>query len=786
MKEMYRKFKNHIRRKGTFYKLMFSYIFIIICMLTISMLVLYQGYKDQTIEQSKIISKKAINQGEYYYGYTLSSAKSYIYQLYLDNYIYNLMFYSNSNPSIISSGLMRIKQAVSMLQSVQSIYVYNYNTKMIYSSSGTASYYSLFRDNEIIQILNKENEPLSINAIPRQIVVSLNGETYKKNVLTVLLINIKDDSNGMPYGAIVLNMDANAVQKYFDNLSQNNYNLMAVNKVGKIVLNSDKSKFLQDISHLDYINKIIKSDKKDGEFLSDINGKPAVITYQYDEKLNLFFISIVKYETMFGSIRNVFNLIIITCMILFSLGLIFSIFSSKNIYLPIAKAVDKVKKYSDIEDSIKADEIEKNAENEIEYIIKVMDRLMNKPISLDKLSKNDLSFLKTMLLKGIILNLDTQFENFIDKLSQVGFDITDCNMVIVLYKFDSYRNIANKKDDDELNNLKNKVCKEILLMTQGFFQCEAISIEKDDMCLIIKFKETEKDGMIENLVDLIEKIQEDIIFKFNVSLSAAMGKFVYKIEDLSVAYKTALDCSKYRFKYGLKSILYNELITKDISDESKYDRNIEDTLSKLVKSGNIDNLEAELDRIFNIIKKMSYSDMMMSITELSISSQKIINYIYEISNEDAYIDIKGITDSIFKFETLDEVKEYYLNLFKNVIIQLNDKRSNRKNIVIKNVKKYINENYQDQLLSLDIIASKMRFSSNYLTALFKDIEGMTISSYIKEVRFNKAIELLRTTELTETEISLKVGFANVNYFYTSFRKRYGLSPKQYRNSKYNV
>ncbi|HBM80569.1 MAG TPA: hypothetical protein DD426_07015, partial [Clostridiaceae bacterium] len=320
----------------------------------------------------------------------------------------------------------------------------------------------------------------------------------------------------------------------------------------------------------------------------------------------------------------------------------------------------------------------------------------------------------------------------------------------------------------------------------GFFQCEAISIEKDDMCLIIKFKETEKDGMIENLVDLIEKIQEDIIFKFNVSLSAAMGKFVYKIEDLSVAYKTALDCSKYRFKYGLKSILYNELITKDISDESKYDRNIEDTLSKLVKSGNIDNLEAELDRIFNIIKKMSYSDMMMSITELSISSQKIINYIYEISNEDAYIDIKGITDSIFKFETLDEVKEYYLNLFKNVIIQLNDKRSNRKNIVIKNVKKYINENYQDQLLSLDIIASKMRFSSNYLTALFKDIEGMTISSYIKEVRFNKAIELLRTTELTETEISLKVGFANVNYFYTSFRKRYGLSPKQYRNSKYNV
>ena len=60
--------------------------------------------------------------------------------------------------------------------------------------------------------------------------VYLGQSDNKKNVLTVVLSNTKADADGTPYGAIVLNLDANTVQAYFDDISGKDYNLMAFDR----------------------------------------------------------------------------------------------------------------------------------------------------------------------------------------------------------------------------------------------------------------------------------------------------------------------------------------------------------------------------------------------------------------------------------------------------------------------------------------------------------------------------------------------------------------------------
>lgn len=783
MDNIYQKLKKYLRTKNTFHKLMLSYVIFIVLFLLTTMFVLYKGYKKQIVEQSSRVSENIVNQAEYYTGYTLDWAKSYIYKLYLDEQVYNLMFDYNSNSKLGFSPYLKIRQAAAMIPSIQSVYVYNRNTKMIYSSDGNSSYYSLFYDSDILKRLKESTESLSSKFISRQITVPINGEEYKKNVLTLILSNTKSEIDGNPYGAIVLNLDANSVQAYFNNMSESDYNLMAINKKGQVILNSDEDMFLKDISDLNYVNKIISSKNKQGSFLASIEEKPSIVTYRYSEKLDLFFLNIVKYDTLLESVRGMSRFLVLTFIILFLFGLVFSIFTSKKIYKPIAETVNTVKKYLDIDEDISMGlGIEENSSNEMEYVTKVVDTLMNKPISFAKLSDKDLYFIRNQLLKALLLNMVTEFESFKVKLKEVGFEVASGNMAIVLFKMDSYKKLIKEKEDAELKSLKHNLYMELSNISKEYFDCEIIALEGDEICLIIKVKDKIDHGLTNRIVQLIEKSQETVLNSLNISLSASLGRYAERLEEVSVAYKTAKDYINYRFKYGSKSILLNEQITQDISGESKYEDAHSEALFKAVKLGNLDEVEAELDKVFSILKKMSYSDMRISITQFGINSQKVINNICQMSKENAYIDIKELTDNLFNYETIDEVKDYFLNIYKNVVIQIKEKKYNRRNDVIENVKKYITQNYCDQLLALEVIASEMRLSPNYLRTIFKESEGKSISNYINEVRFQKAKELLETTELTAKEISLKIGFENFNYFYTAFKKYYGVSPNQFRNN----
>ncbi|MBM7871517.1 AraC-like DNA-binding protein/cbb3-type cytochrome oxidase subunit 3 [Clostridium pascui] len=783
MNNIYQKFKKNIKAKNTFHKLMLSYVIFIVLFLLTTMFVLYKGYKKQIVEQSSRVSENIINQAEYYTGYTLDWAKSYIYKLYLDEQVYNLMFDYNSNSKLGFSPYLKVKQAAAMIPSIQSVYVYNRNNKMIYSSDGNSSYYSLFYDSDIMKRLKESTESLSSNFISRQITVPINGEEYKRNILTLILSNSKSDIDGNPYGAIVLNLDANSVQAYFHNMSESDYNLMAINKKGQVILHSDEDMFLKDISNLNYVDKIINSKNKQGSFLVNIEESPSIVTYRYSKKLDLFFLNIVRYDTLIESIRGMSRFLILAFILLFLFGLGYSVFTSKKIYKPIAETVNTVKKYLDVDEDINKElGIEENSRNEMEYVTKVVDTLMNKPISFAKLSDKDLYFIRNQLLKALLLNMVTEFESFKVKLKEVGFEVASRNMAIVLFKMDFYKKLIKEKGDVEFKSLKRNLYIELSNISKEYFDCEIIGLEEDEICLIIKVKDKIDDELTNKIVQLIQEIQETVLNRLNISLSASIGRYAERLEEASVAYKTAKDYINYRFKYGPKSILINEQITQDISGESKYEDAHPEALFKAVKLGNLDEVETELDKVFSILKKMSYSDMRISITQFGINSQKVINNICHMSKENAYIDIKELTDNLFNYETIDEVKDYFLNIYKSVLIQIKEKKSNRKNDVIESVKKYINQNYCDQLLALEVIASEMRLSPNYLRTMFKESEGKSISNYINEVRFEKAKELLKTTELTAKEISIKIGFENFNYFYTAFKKYYGVSPNQFRNN----
>jgi YesN/AraC family two-component response regulator len=144
-----------------------------------------------------------------------------------------------------------------------------------------------------------------------------------------------------------------------------------------------------------------------------------------------------------------------------------------------------------------------------------------------------------------------------------------------------------------------------------------------------------------------------------------------------------------------------------------------------------------------------------------------------------------IKQSIFSIETLDEIFDVLLDQLKAICSEREKNTVSAKHLVItENVKAIIEKEYHDSSLCLSAIAHRLKMSSGYLGKIFKDCCGISVNEYINDVRLAKAAEWLRKSSLTVSEVLLKVGIENETYFYSLFKKRYGVTPKEYvLNSK---
>lgn len=96
--------------------------------------------------------------------------------------------------------------------------------------------------------------------------------------------------------------------------------------------------------------------------------------------------------------------------------------------------------------------------------------------------------------------------------------------------------------------------------------------------------------------------------------------------------------------------------------------------------------------------------------------------------------------------------------------------------------KFIEENYMQEI-DVNDVSSSAHLSYSHLARLFKKYSGVTIIYHINKARLTKAQSLLLCTTKAIDQIANEVGFNNINYFCTIFKKFYGISPRNFRNKK---
>ena len=106
--------------------------------------------------------------------------------------------------------------------------------------------------------------------------------------------------------------------------------------------------------------------------------------------------------------------------------------------------------------------------------------------------------------------------------------------------------------------------------------------------------------------------------------------------------------------------------------------------------------------------------------------------------------------------------------------------SSYKGKFIEQAEAFILENISNEQFGVSELADLMNMSRSNLLRKIKKQTELSASQFIRQIRLQKGMELLKQTELTVSEISYQVGFSNNSYFTKCFREHYGFSPGESR------
>jgi AraC-like DNA-binding protein len=104
-------------------------------------------------------------------------------------------------------------------------------------------------------------------------------------------------------------------------------------------------------------------------------------------------------------------------------------------------------------------------------------------------------------------------------------------------------------------------------------------------------------------------------------------------------------------------------------------------------------------------------------------------------------------------------------------------------MVVRNVINTVEFNLKEPL-SLSILAGQLNIDPSNLSHHFTHEMGMTLTDFINLKRLEHARRLLSGSALYIQEIAEECGYQDVNYFIRLFKRKYGKTPREYRNAQF--
>lgn len=322
--------------------------------------------------------------------------------------------------------------------------------------------------------------------------------------------------------------------------------------------------------------------------------------------------------------------------------------------------------------------------------------------------------------------------------------------------------------------IRENMMKDIHEIASGCFFNLIDSVRMDRHNIVLVIYDEVSQSSIEKFVQMMYEF-------FHEYGKAIAGIMVTQIADLYLSYEDAEQLL--RIMEMASFFLKEKNLVLSVSDSEK--RKIDSLIKKIIddtlygKEPNHTLIAEFLDNVSQNNEEHNWSIYEVKLI-FSFSQNP------ELKLLDKELDFNLLFNDYLQSKSKKEKEVYLSSLIQRLIyLRSNDRMSNLDELV-KNAKRIVNQQMNDADLTMSSIAENLHVSTSHLSRTFRKKTGLTCIEYLSNIRIIEAERLLVSTEMKVQDISYLVGYSNVYYFSSQFKKIVGTSPSEYRKNVKNA
>ncbi|WP_438351147.1 response regulator [Paenibacillus sp. FA6] len=327
-------------------------------------------------------------------------------------------------------------------------------------------------------------------------------------------------------------------------------------------------------------------------------------------------------------------------------------------------------------------------------------------------------------------------------------------------------------------NITNEICLK--------HQIGEVFLHNDDVVLLLMNQDQDAEKMIQRMLEILEEVRQNVEKYLKLTVTIGAGTMTSFLGGVNLSYNDALQALDYRLLLGNNRVIWIDDV-ESRADRFKneplhYDELKQQMLIRCIKVGTAQEVGATVKSLFagEEMNQLTVKDCQVYVLEIITSIMKVAK---EFRMElDEIFGTNEYFSEITKFNNLNEVKLWITGICVKLMNHISKGRQSNYNQLVEDAKSYIAIHYHENDISINKVCKHLHISTGYFSSVFKKEMKMTFVNYLMQLRMESAKDHLRSSDLKSFEIAEKVGFIDPNYFSFCFRKRFGISPKEYRNN----
>jgi two-component system, response regulator YesN len=339
------------------------------------------------------------------------------------------------------------------------------------------------------------------------------------------------------------------------------------------------------------------------------------------------------------------------------------------------------------------------------------------------------------------------------------------------------------KDTDEGKALLKIAVLNIVEEIIEKYNLGTVFLNDENVVMITVSEDRDREAVSANTLNVLEELKRTVEKFLKSTVTIGVGNVCEDIALVRHSYENAMAALEYRIFMGKNKIIWIEDIEPMSANKLVFDESKERALSSSIKVGTTAEAAAAIDKFFEEIinSKASFKDYQIYIMEMlttilkaardsNVDTDEIFGHNYNL-----FIDLHSLRN-------MQEAQGWFKGISIKIMNYIVQGRQDSYQLLVEEAKDYVKENYGSSDVTINGVCGKLHISPTYFSFIFKKETKTTFINYLTNYRMESAKEYLRTTSLKTFEIADKVGYSEPNYFSYSFKKKFGVSPSEYRNS----